>query len=420
MPGTQSDPPVAPAIKALDVQEAIAAIEKQTKTAAQTQHVRISEALGCFAAQDIATPINLPPFPASAMDGYALDSRQLSGDPPYRLNVVGESLAGHAYRGTILPGQCVRITTGAPVPADADAVVIQENCTRDGDALTIHVHVPTHNNIRPTGNDIRAGSVLVSSGKRLNAFDIGWLSACGVAEITVRKPVRVALFSTGDELVEAGEPLTEGCIYDANRILLTQLLRAQPVVIHDLGILPDDMDALRTALTGAAAESDLLLTSGGVSVGDADLVRDVVEELGRIDFWRIRIKPGKPLAFGHIGPAAFLGLPGNPASAVVTFLLFGQPLIRKLAGGLPRRRIYYPATLDHPIPHSPGRDEFRRGCLDFSAGRLLVSSRDDQSSNRLASFSNADCLIRIPGERADLDAGTVVEVLPFFGLISER
>ena len=350
------------------------------------------------------------------MDGYALLSTSLQGKPPYNMTLIGESLAGHPYQGTMGPGQCIRITTGAEVPEITDTVVIQENCVLNGNRILINDAAPPGQNIRRRGHDVGQGGVIIAKGKRLNPFDIGWLAACGITNVRCTAKPRVAVFSTGDELKKPGENLIGGQIYDANRYTLLALLSLLPVQVTDLGILPDEFNSIRSAMKQAAVEHDLLLTSGGVSVGDADFVRDVVQEIGRIDLWRLNLKPGKPLAFGNIDRALFLGLPGNPVSTIVTYLLIGQPLLLQLAGAQARSSQSYVALLSTPISHNPGREEYQRGIISQKNGTNWVSVSGDQSSNRLATFSNADCLIRVGKDAGNLEQGEEVEVLPFSGL----
>jgi molybdopterin molybdotransferase len=380
------------------------------------QSIGLEDAVGRVLKETIRAPLDLPPFDSSAMDGYALLSTSLQGKPPYSMTLIGESLAGHPYLGTLGPGQCIRITTGAEVPEVTDTVVIQEHCERDGTRVLIGDAAPVGQNIRSRGHDVGQGGVIVAAGKRLNPFDIGWLAACGITHIPCTARPRVAVFSTGDELKKPGQELIGGQIYDANRHALLALLGLLPVQVTDLGILPDDFDSIRNAMKEAAREHDLLLTSGGVSVGDADFVRDVVEEVGKIDLWRLNLKPGKPLAFGNIDRALFLGLPGNPVSTIVTYLLIAQPLLLQLAGAEAKPPQTYAALLTTPISHNPGREEYQRGIISQKSGCNWVSVSGDQSSNRLATFSNADCLIRIGKDAGDLEQGEEVEVLPFSGL----
>jgi len=378
--------------------------------------VPVSRASGRVLAHDQAAPVDLPPFDNSAMDGYALC---LDGvDPSARLPVVGSSLAGHPYLGTLSVGECVRITTGAMIPNGADTVVIQENCERRGDHIRL-LKVPERgSNIRSRGSDVRKDQLIARSGQLLNAFDIAWLAACGVPQVQVRPRVRVAVFSTGDELIPPGEAISPGEIYDSNRVALIALLKRLPVAVTDLGILPDREPEIESALDHAARNHDLLLTTGGVSVGDADYVKDVIENLGALELWKLNLKPGKPLAFGTIHQTPFIGLPGNPVSSLVTFLLVARPLIDHLAGAVPEPPLSLTARLLERITHTPGREEYQRGRIDQEDGGLRVRVLGDQSSHRLATFSGANCLIRIPKSAGDMEPGTDVEILPFPMLLS--
>ena len=355
------------------------------------------------------------------MDGYAFMAADIVGAVDIvggqALTQVGESLAGHPFHGTLQPGECIRITTGAAVPACADTVIIQEDCRIEGLRIEL-TRVPDQgSNIRAIGHDITAASMLCERGKRLNPFDIGWLAAAGLSEVKVIVKPRVAVFSTGDELIEPGLSIADGQIFDANRAVLIALLDLLPVTVTDLGILPDERDLIETELARAAEHNDLILTSGGVSVGDADFVREVVESIGSIELWRLNLKPGKPLAFGTIGNTLFLGLPGNPVSTIVTYLLIAQPLLLALSNAGTVSPAIYKAILQTPIRHSPGREEYQRGISELSNGDRRVRVTGDQSSNRLATFSEADCLIRISKDVGDLVSGTEVEILPFFGLV---
>ncbi len=367
------------------------------------------------AAEDVAAPVSLPPFHSSAMDGYACRHAGLA--PGAALELVGESLAGHPFQGSLDEGQCIRITTGAAVPDSADTVVIQEN-TQPGDHRITLIDVPEAGaNIRAVGHDVRQGDLIARRGQLLNPMDLGWIAACGVHAINTFRLPRVAVFSTGDELVEPGSDLHSGQIFDSNRFAIAALLEHLPAEVTNLGILPDEPTAIEQALSEAARSNDLLLTSGGVSVGDADYVKEVVDALGALTLWRMNLKPGKPLAFGHVKTVPFLGLPGNPVSTIVTFLLIARPLIFKLAGTHPQPPLLQSATLATTLKHNPGREEYQRGILSLEGGSARVEVTGDQSSNRLATFHGANCLIRIPKEAHDVPAGSMVEVLPFYGLM---
>jgi molybdopterin molybdotransferase len=370
-----------------------------------------------IAAEDIVANVSLPPFPSSAMDGYAVNSKYLRGDPPYELSMNGESFAGHPFVGTADLRSCVRIFTGAAMPDGFDAVVIQEDCEPQDDEINIRVHASEGDNVRGVGHDVVAGEVIVRRGQLLTPFAIGWLAACGHTHAKVVARPKVAIFSTGDELREPGSPLAPGQIYDANRYLMSAMLATLPVEVLDLGTLPDDRAATEKSLAATALRADVLLTSGGVSVGDADYVTGVVRDIGELDIWRLNIKPGKPLAYGRIGDCLFFGLPGNPVSTIVTFLLIARPALMQLCGASQWEPTTQAAIVLEPIRHKPGREEYQRGVVTSGADGATVRITGDQSSNRLASFSAANCLIRIPKESGDLTTGTEVTVLPFFGLI---
>jgi molybdopterin molybdotransferase len=272
-------------------------------------------------------------------------------------------------------------------------------------------------NVRDVGHDIVKGDTIVRRGQTLTPFAIGWLAACGHTHVNIVARPKVAIFSTGDELREPGELLGPGQIYDANRFLISALLARLPVEVIDLGVLSDDERATEQALSTAALSADVLLTSGGVSVGDADYVTRVVRTIGDLEIWRLNIKPGKPLAYGRIGKCLFFGLPGNPVSTIVTFLLIACPALKRLTGANDFSPTQQRAVLSEPIRHKPGREEYQRGFVTSLERGTTVRVTGDQSSNRLASFANANCLIRIPKESGDLAAGAEVTVLPFFGLI---
>lgn len=366
---------------------------------------------GRVAAATVLAPVSLPPFDASAMDGFALRRSDLDGPPPHRLRMVGESFAGRPWSQPIPAGSAIRIFTGAAVPAALDTVVIQEDCDYGGDEVRIRVTPEAGDNIRAAGHDVQAGQPLVAAGTRITAFHLGWMSACGVTQVSVFRRPRVGIFSTGDELVEPGGALGPGQIYDANRHLLSLLLSRLPVQLTDLGIVPDDPARIRAVLERAAAETDAIVTSGGVSVGDADWVKRIVDEMGALQFWKLNLKPGKPLAYGRIGRSVFVGLPGNPVSTVVTALLLARPALLRLCGCPYEAPPALRARLAQPIHHRPGREEFQRGIVREQDGELVVAVTGDQSSNRLASFAGANCLIRIAKDSGNLEAGEPVSVL---------
>lgn len=405
----------------LGLDEALAQL-RVTATAVQAppETIAIVDAANRIVAQTIHSPMNVPPFSASAMDGYAVCSFDpvFDGAPPYVLSLHGESRAGSPFDDVQRVDHAVRIFTGAVIPAHCDAVVIQEDVQRDGAGIVLASRPIAHANVRSAGHDIASGAVLTNAGQRLGPFDLAWLTACGLTTITVRRKIRLALFSTGDELRSAGDALQPGQIYDSNRFVLEQLLRDAPVDVDDLGVLPDDPNIIEATLRPAARDHDVIMTSGGVSVGDADYVRDIVARLGRIEFWKIAIKPGKPFAYGRIGDCHFFGLPGNPVSTIVTFLMLVQPTLAALAGARIDPPLTVSAALSVDIAHEPGRVDYQRGTYSANAaGDLIVQPTGDQSSNRIGSFRGANCLIEVPRTSGNLTRGSSVAILPFSGLL---
>jgi molybdopterin molybdotransferase len=388
--------------------------------AATTEQIPLTGASGRIAAENVHAPMDSPPFAASVMDGYAIATQDpaMRGDPPYRLRVEGAHFAGSAAPASLAKDHACRIFTGAPLPARADAVVAQEDCDRDGDDVIVGVAAVPGQHVRPIGHDVAAGDLLVPAGTRLDAFQLARLATCGITRVAVRSRLRVALFVTGNELRDPGTALALGEIYESNRLLVRELLSSMPIVVHDLGIVGDDPAAIRTLLTRAAQEADVILTSGGVSVGDADFVRDAVEALGSLTFWRLAIKPGKPIAHGRIGNAVFFGLPGNPVSTAVTLLLIVKPALWQLAGSPPQPPIRMPARLATRIEHVPGRAEFQRGRVEQRTAGAVVDVCGNQSSSRIGSFDGANCLICIPRDAGAIDAGSTVDVLLLHGLLA--
>lgn len=378
------------------------------------EEVGLYEAHGRILAQDVVSAIDVPPFDNSAMDGYALRTADRGPDGD-RLAVVGRSFAGAPFDGELQSGQCVRIMTGAVMPAGADAVVMQEQVRREGDAIALTGDWPAvGEHVRYAGEDTHRGDTILAAGTRLGAAEVGLLAATGVAAVHVRRRLHAAFFSTGDELSGVGAPLQPGQIYDSNRYTLHALLSQAGLVCHDLGVIADDREAVRDAFRRAAGIADLVITSGGVSVGEADYVTETLGELGEIGFWRMAMKPGKPLAFGRLQRAHFFGLPGNPVSVMATFYQFVLPAVRKMQGETPRPPLVIPVKTGGPLRKAPGRAEFQRGILEKdSQGEWRVTSTGGQGSHLLTSMSRANCFILLPAENAGVEAGETVDVQPF-------
>ena len=393
----------------LNVDDALRKLGDLTSPVLDTEVIPLTESKGRVVASTVDAPMDLPPFDASAMDGYALHANDLNQDG--ELAVVGESRAGHVCQDPVAPGTAIRIFTGAPIPRGTSAVVIQEDVERHGDQIRFRTSLEIGENIRSRGHDIAKTQLLAKGGDRLDAYKISWLAACGVTSVTAVRRIRVALYSTGDELIDPGTPLGPGQIYDANRTALRELVSERPVEVLDLGALPDNPQAINRALETAVETADVVVTSGGVSVGDADYVKDVVAQAGSLDFWKIALKPGKPLAVGRVGKALFFGLPGNPVSTIITYLLFVAPTIDRLCGMPDSTPYRLPAILQGTIEHHRGRREYVRGIFGTNGDRVTVSPTGDQSSNRLATFANANCLIVVPEQTDDIKAGSIVDIV---------
>ncbi len=386
----------------------------------RVQQLPLQAANGRICAADVHAPLPVPGFRASAMDGFAVASTDpvFQGAPPFELQVQGVAAAGRPFSDGLAHNQAVRIFTGAMLPERADAIVIQENTEGSaGSQIRMLERPVAGDHIRDVGDDMSAGDLLLRAGTRLDILQLAQLAACGISTVPVWRPLQVGVFATGDELREPGSQLASGQIFESNRMLLQGLLRSAPIAWRDLGILPDNPAQIGSALTTAATDLDVLITSGGVSVGDTDHVRDVVQEIGQLQFWKLAIKPGKPVAYGRINQCLFFGLPGNPVSAAVTALLLVKPVLVQLAGGSYQAPLRINAHTQQPIQHQPGRTEYLRGHYWQDQAGLHVAPAGAQGSNRLRSLAEANCLIEIPADLGDLAAASQVQILPFYGLL---
>jgi len=390
----------------LSVEQAVGQLLAQVQAITESERVELSTAAGRVLARDLASPIDVPGFDNSAMDGYALHSRDLDGARVTGLPVSQRITAGSV--GTALqPGSAARIFTGAPLPEGADTVVMQELCRLEDDQVVIDAAAAPGTNIRPRGNDITAGSIVLAHGTRLRAAHLGLAASVGIGTLEVVRQPRVAVLATGDELVEPGRPLPPGRIYNSNRYQLQALLQAQGCEVIDLGGVADTFGATREALQQAAARADMVMTTGGVSVGEEDHVKAALEDIGELTLWRVRMKPGKPLAFGHIGDTPFMGLPGNPVSVFVTFLLFARPCLQTLQGCGESEPHRYPVRSGFNY-QAKGRREYVRVRLEAE----VAMKYPRQGSDVLSSVAWADGLVEI-AEDTRVHTGDMVSFLPF-------
>lgn len=386
-----------------------------------TERVALRQALGRILAVDIPAPLDVPGHANSAMDGFAVLGTNLPDAGTRELRELGAAFAGRPFRGRVGPGECVRIMTGAVMPEGADTVVMQEHAERFGGYVRIGPGHRPGQNVRPAGEDIARGKIALRTGRRLVPADLGLLASLGINEVSVHRRLRVAFFSTGDELRSLGEPLEAGALYDSNRYTLYGMLTrlAGDPVLMDFGVVRDDPDEFRRAFREAGTSADVLITSGGASVGEADFVVDTLRAVGEVGFWKIAMKPGRAFAFGRVGNAVYFGLPGNPVAVMVGFYRLIQPALRRMMG---ERDGSCPPTFtarcSTPLKKRPGRVEYQRGILDRdNDGQWAVRTTGSQGSGMLTSMSEANCFIILPMEWGRVEAGTPVEVQPFLGMI---
>jgi len=396
----------------LRVEEALERILAEI-TRLEPETAPLPQALGRVLAQSLASKEEMPPFANSAMDGYALrssDTQAASRQTPRRLRLVGAVQAGHVAERTVGAGESMRILTGAPVPPGADAV-IQQELTQTGEGwVEVQAPVAQGNNVRHAGEDIRRGTVVLQDGAPIGPAEIGVLASLGIAEVTVyRRPV-VAILATGDELVEVHEALRPGQIRNSNSYLVAAAVTRAGGIPRPLGIARDRVEELRAKLQ-AAQEADLIITSGGVSVGDYDLVKDIMREQGIIDFWRVNLRPGKPLAFGRLGGTPLLGLPGNPVSAAVTFELFARPVLRKMQGFRQALRPMAQARLLEDFEDTGNRRHYVRAQVQWRDGAFVATTTGPQGSHILTSMLGANALLIIPENSPPLPAGALVQAM---------
>jgi molybdopterin molybdotransferase len=403
---------------ALPVDTARAAIRSVITPVSANERVAVRASLGRVLGEDVVSTVNVPAHDNSAMDGWAVRAADLRPDGETTLREVGVAYAGRKFAGGVAPGECVRVMTGAVMPPGTDTVVIQEVVRADGDRVVVPAGQQQGQNRRLAGEDLALGRVVLQAGRAIRPAELGLLASLGLAEVAVRRRLRVAFFSTGDELASIGSPLKEGEVYDSNRYTLYGMLARLGVELVDMGVVRDDPAALERAFREAAAGADAIVSSGGVSVGEADFTRELLGRLGEVLFWKIAMRPGRPMAFGRIGGAWFFGLPGNPVAVMVTFYGFVRDALLALAGRtddcvLPMLRVPSATALRK----KPGRTEFQRGILERGAdGAWTVRITGSQGSGVLRSMSEANCFIVLEHERGDVKAGDPVSVQLFDGL----
>ncbi len=405
--------------EALFLEDAVARIRASITPVAGIETLSLRDALGRVLAQDVVSTVDVPPHTNSAMDGYALAGTDLPRDRAQSYTVMGTAWAGRPFGGAVAPGQCVRIMTGAPLPTGCDTVVIQEHVIREGDNATIGPDNKIGQHVRPAGEDISAGDVALAAGSQLRSAHLGLIASLGIGEVRVRRLPVIAFFSTGDELRGIGETLADGQIYDSNRYSLYGMLKRNGLPVLDMGVIRDRREDVERAFVDASRVADAIITSGGVSVGEADFVTDTLARVGAVDFWKIAMKPGRPVAFGRVGNALFFGLPGNPVSVMATFYQVVQPALQTLMGlDTIDPPIYIRATCETGLRKKAGRLEFQRGILSRAGdGQYIVRGTDHQGAGVLRSMAEANCFIVLPVEQERVPPGSTVTVQPFAGLV---
>lgn len=383
----------------------------------ETECISIEHADKRILCQDITSPIAVPGHNNSAMDGYAIRDDALDGrsDHLTSFSLVGASFAGKPFDGQLENGQCIRIMTGAVVPQSANAIIMQENVEQIhndiGATITLSQPAKLNSNIRYAGEDIEKDQVVFQAGHQLKAVDIGLLASLGLPEVSVYRQLKVAVFSTGDELKQPGQTLSDGDIYESNSHVLVAMLQRLGVEVIPMGIIADTYQAINKAFIDADAIADAVISSGGVSVGEADYTKEVLDALGQIDFWKVAMKPGKPFAFGKLPNSVFFGLPGNPVSATVTFHQLALPALAVMAGKRTDRKLKLQAITSTAIKKKPGRMDFQRGIAAINdKGQLQVAALGAQGSGILSSISKANCYIILPQDNAGVAAGNLVEI----------
>ena len=402
----------------LTVDKALQRIKQSITPLAQSEQIPLPKLLDRVLAEDVRSPINVPPYTNSAMDGYAIAGASLPDKNEKSFKLSGTVFAGKPLDKPVPDNFCARIMTGGKMPEGTDTVIMQEHVQVNGDDILIGSNHTQGQNVRHAGEDVTQNEVVLRAGKRMTPADIGLLASLGIEQATVRPQLKVAFFSTGDELAPLGTPLKPGQIYDSNRYTLHAMLSHFGAQILDYGVIKDNRQEVEQAFSAAAAKADVLITTGGVSVGEADFVTETLNKLGQVNFWKIAMKPGRPLAYGKINDCYFFGLPGNPVSTMVTFYQFVMPALKQLQGETQAPNMILPLRCTTPIRKIPGRLEYQRGFMEYDAnGDLTVRSTGEQGSHILSSMTKANCFIILPMDCKGVAAGEIVDVQPFAGII---
>lgn len=401
--------------KLMTVAEAWALLSQRLTPVVETERVKLAAAVGRVLAEDLTAPADIPPHDNVAVDGYAVHFDDLKPGEDTRLPLAeGRAAAGHPFDGQVPRGRALRVFTGAVMPQGPDTVMMQEDCVAEKDAVVIRPGIRRGANRRKSGEDVKMGVVVLKRGRRLRPQDVGMAAALGRTELPVYRPLRVALFSTGDELIEPGKALPAGAIYDSNRYTLMSLLGGLGCRVTDFGILKDRLDVVRDALANAAKGHDLIVTSGGVSTGDEDHVKAAVEAQGSLYVWRLAIKPGRPAALGQVGRVPFLGLPGNPVAVMVTFYGLARAMVLLLGGADPKPPQRFSVRAGFAHKKKPERREYLRARLERAADGALVAQRFPRDgAGILSSMVESDGLVELPEDLTQLSAGSMVDFLPF-------
>jgi len=398
--------------------EALAILKSKVHAVTETESVRLNDARGRVLAEPVVATRDVPPHDNAAVDGYAVNFDQLKPGEPTTLPIGGRAAAGHPLGRKVAAGECIRIFTGAQMPEGADTVLMQEDCRVADGKATLPAGIKRGANRRFAGEDVKRGATVLAAGRRLRPQEIGLAASLGLTTLTVRRKLRVAIFSTGDEVREPGGELPPGAIFDSNRYTLRALLEGLSCAVTDLGILPDSLDAVRAALARAAENHDLVVTSGGVSSGEEDHVKAAVEALGRLHFWRLAIKPGRPVAMGQIGRVPFIGLPGNPVAVMVTFLLLARPLVLLLSGAEDAPPRLFRVVSGFAYDKKGSRTEYLRARLKRGETGWVAEKFPRDGAGILTSMVESDGLVEIPEGLSHVELGGTVDFLPFSEVIA--